>query len=198
MTVSLAIRAPRSTVSHVMARTCTVCTHAERHEMDELIVAGRESLRGIARRFSLSKDAVIRHRAKHLPRALVEAQEARRVANADDLLTELESLYRRASGWLDQAEAQGDIRGAAAVMRELRGTLELIARILGEIREQQLHLHTHDRIPSDVAIEINENLREMIRLYEEQKPMIEARMERHLLEGEAALPPAAIADVPRR
>jgi hypothetical protein len=50
-----------------MPRVCTVCTHPENAAIDEALVARRDSLRDIARRFSgLSKDALHRHR-RHLP-----------------------------------------------------------------------------------------------------------------------------------
>ena len=49
-----------------MARTCTVCTHPERVAIDQALVGG-EPNRAIARRMALSKDAVARHRASHLP-----------------------------------------------------------------------------------------------------------------------------------
>ena len=60
-----------------MARTCTICAHPQREEIDQALVAGREALRDIARRFATSKDAVARHRAEHLPAVIAQARQQR-------------------------------------------------------------------------------------------------------------------------
>ena len=48
-----------------MPRTCTVCRHAKRHEIEADLQAGLP-YRDVARRHSISKDAVSRHRASHV------------------------------------------------------------------------------------------------------------------------------------
>jgi hypothetical protein len=58
-----------------VSRTCTICGHEQRHDI-EVAVIRRDSYRAIARRFSVSKDALGRHAREHLPEALVRAQEA--------------------------------------------------------------------------------------------------------------------------
>jgi hypothetical protein len=64
-----------------MPRTCTVCTHPERAAIDATLVSGpSESLRTIADRRSVSKTALIRHKADHLPAHLATAREAAEIA----------------------------------------------------------------------------------------------------------------------
>jgi hypothetical protein len=48
-----------------MPRTCTICRHAKRHEIEADLQAGLP-YRDVARRHSISKDAVSRHRASHV------------------------------------------------------------------------------------------------------------------------------------
>src|SRR5215472_2871045 len=50
-----------------MARACSICRHAERHDI-EADLRGGASYRDISRRHNLSKDAVARHRAHHMSR----------------------------------------------------------------------------------------------------------------------------------
>ena len=50
-----------------MPRTCTICRHAQRHEIEADLQAGLP-YRDVARRHSISKDAVSRHRASHVSR----------------------------------------------------------------------------------------------------------------------------------
>ena len=49
-----------------MPRKCSICRHAKRHEIEADLQA-RASYRDVARRHDISKDAVSRHRASHLP-----------------------------------------------------------------------------------------------------------------------------------
>lgn len=70
-----------------------------------------------------------------MPLALVKAQEAEVIAEADDLLGQVRALQGRALTILDKAEAAGDLRTALTAIREARGNLELLARLLGELQE---------------------------------------------------------------
>ena len=58
--------------------SCSVCRHSNVSDIDSAILR-RESLRDIARQFGLSKDAVARHKADHLPKKLLKAHEAKEV-----------------------------------------------------------------------------------------------------------------------
>ena len=71
-----------------MPRTCTVCRHASRPDIEKAIVSG-DSFRDIARQFDVSKDAVRRHKADHLPRTLGKALEAAEGARAYDILAKM-------------------------------------------------------------------------------------------------------------
>ena len=94
-----------------MPRTCSICTHPERHAIDKALVAG-EAFRNIAQRFGTSTGALHRHKAEHLPRLLARArrdedrhaealvaqqgdQEARDEAAAVDVMAELRHCLAR-------------------------------------------------------------------------------------------------------
>jgi hypothetical protein len=94
-----------------MPRTCTVCTHEDRADIDSALLAGA-SLRDIARRVSLSKDAVARHKRDHLPTSLLVAQEVEEIAHADSLLDQIRGYQRRVDTITAKAEAGGDYRTA--------------------------------------------------------------------------------------
>lgn len=80
--------------------------------------------------------ALERHKANHLPAALVQAQAAADVARADTLLDQVRDLRRRALAILQQAEQGHDLRAALLAIREARGNLELLAKLLGELKDQ--------------------------------------------------------------
>ena len=117
-----------------MPRTCTVCAHPERAILDAALVRG-EPLRDIAGRYAVSKSAVARHKAEHLPASLVKATAAAEVADADRLLRDAGALRAKAVSLLLAAERAGDLRTALAGVREARGCVELLARLLGELRD---------------------------------------------------------------
>jgi hypothetical protein len=119
-----------------MPRTCTVCAHANRPTIDRTLVAGQEALRTIADRFSVSKTALGRHKENHLPATLAVAREAEQAASADDLLSQVRDLQGRAFAILDRAEGTGDLRTALGAIREARGNLELLTRLLGKLDER--------------------------------------------------------------
>jgi hypothetical protein len=120
-----------------MPRVCSICGHPERAAIDKALVDG-EPFRHIAARFGTSTTALQRHKAEHLPAALVKAQEAAEVAHADDLLSQVRDLQGRTLAILAKAEGAGDLRVALGAIGQARGNLELLARLLGELQDQQV------------------------------------------------------------
>ncbi len=92
--------------------------------------------RRISARYAVSEQAVRRHKADHLPEHLAKAREAEEVARADDLLSQVRDLQDRALAILDKAEDTGELRTALGAIREARGNLELLAKLLGELDER--------------------------------------------------------------
>jgi hypothetical protein len=115
-----------------MPRRCTVCDHEERASIDAALVSGTP-LRDIAGQHGVSKSALERHKAGHLPAHLAKAKEAGEVARADDLLSQVRHLQDRTLAILTTSEDAGELRTALAAIREARGNLELLAKLLGEL-----------------------------------------------------------------
>ena len=113
-------------------KTCAVCSHPRRTEIDRLLVE-KVSLRDIAGRFGVSRSALSRHTG-HIPGALVAAKEAGKVADAGTLLDQVKGLVVRATGILDRAEQGGEYQAALGAIREVRGCLELFGKLNGELK----------------------------------------------------------------
>jgi len=116
-----------------MPRKCTVCLHPQRDAIDADVLA-HLPFRMISKRFEVSWQAVRRHR-EHIPVALAKAQTASDAARGDDLLAQVRTLQAKALAILARAERGGDLRSALGAIREARGNLELLARLLGELQE---------------------------------------------------------------
>lgn len=120
-----------------MARSCSVCGHKRRQEIDKALLAG-EPLLALSRQYGLSRDALRRHQGSHLPAAAAKAQEAAEVVHGDSLLGQLTALQNEIHGIKTKALAAKDLRTALASIRELTRIVELTARIQGEIQETQV------------------------------------------------------------
>lgn len=104
-------------------------------DIDRALVEG-VAFPALVAKYRVSKDALSRHKANHLPATLLKAQEVQEVAQADDLLEEVRTLQARALTILDRAESVGDLRTALGAVREARGNLELLAKLVGQLDER--------------------------------------------------------------
>ncbi len=118
-----------------MPRSCTVCEHPDRGAIDEALVGGASN-RSVASLYYASEASVRRHKANHLPAKLVMARAAEEVAEADDLLGQVQDLQARTLAILEAAEGSNQHRTALSAIREARSNLELLAKLLGELDER--------------------------------------------------------------
>ena len=116
-------------------RRCTVCHHERLEEINRALVEGT-ALSEIAALFRVSDDALSRHKARHLPGALVKAQAAKEIARADDLLDQVRDLQARTLAVLDEAETSGEHRTALSAIGQARANVELLAKLLGELDDR--------------------------------------------------------------
>ncbi len=86
-----------------MPRTCTICGHSRRLEIDQALVSG-ESFRNIAERFAVSVGALSRHKDAHVTAALVQAKAAQDEADAIDVMTELRRCFDRVNLLFDACD----------------------------------------------------------------------------------------------
>jgi hypothetical protein len=118
-----------------MPRRCLVCDHPAREQIDAALAVRNASFSAIARTHSVSRDSIARHCAEHLPKALqavsrdVEAWRGERIA---DSVHWLEREARRLS---KLAEDEGDLRTALAGLAQVKGAVELRAKLAGELQE---------------------------------------------------------------
>ena len=116
-----------------MPRRCTICGHAKREDIDAALVSG-DPFRHISAQFGISTTALQRHKKAHIPESLLMAAGAKNVARADDLLAHVSELRKRALSILEEAEREGDLRTALLAIREARSCIELLAKLVGELK----------------------------------------------------------------
>jgi hypothetical protein len=129
-----------------MSQLCSICIHPDREAIDQELISGTP-VRDIAGRYGIGKSSINRHK-KHIPGALVKAQEAGDVVRGDTLLKQVRELHQRAQGITSKAEQSGDLKTALQGIREVRGCLELLGRVMGELSAVQTAVQVNIGSPS--------------------------------------------------
>jgi hypothetical protein len=121
-----------------VGRDCTVCVHRRRAAIDEALAAGQAILR-IAKQFKVGRMALTRHRDQHLQKDVQAAAAARQVseviARGASVLDRLEALDTRMAEIIDDAMLLEDKSAAVRAIREMRGLVELRAKLTGELKD---------------------------------------------------------------
>ncbi len=131
-----------------MSRSCTICQHLKRPELDRRLAAGEPTAR-LARDYDLTTSSLYRHRRNCLKLGPSNAikQEAARGSAALELLPGREALaghYLELRQQIDQivqqAQAQGSLSVALNGLNSVKRTLDSLVRLAG-----------HDRPPTSDA-----------------------------------------------
>ena len=117
-----------------MPRTCTVCTHAERAEIDQALLTG-EPLRDIAGRFRTSRSALLRHKQADIPATLAKAKQAEEEVRAETLFDRLRAINRETVEILREARESSSPSIALAAINRVERQLEFEARLLGQLND---------------------------------------------------------------
>lgn len=112
--------------------TCRICSHPDRSAIDRALV-GQRPLRDIAGQFGVHRSSLDRHK-KHIAEELTKAKQAEEVTEATSLLSRVEMLMSRCETIYERALQAGKWMGAAAAAREIRGCLELLGKLQGELQ----------------------------------------------------------------
>lgn len=131
-------------------KVCKICTHEDRAEIERALAVG-DSLRDIAGRFAgVTVAGLHRHRQNHLARDLAVSPRAAEIARADavletvqgqlgmidDLRSKAAEIMRRVE-IEDPATAVKAIGAVAALLRERRATLAMLAKVAGAVADRQ-------------------------------------------------------------
>lgn len=118
-----------------MPRTCTICNHEQRPEIDRALLDG-EAYRHIAARFDTSTASLQRHK-DHLPGGqLAKAHEAAEVVKADTLLDRLKELNAETRAILKETRESKNHDLALKAIARVEKQLELEGKLLGELQPE--------------------------------------------------------------
>src|SRR5260370_3024941 len=144
---------------HRISRQCQVCRHEERWRI-ELLRAGGASLDSLAKKFNVDRDAIWRDWNRHVSAEMkagylagpVQLQDlaAKAADTGASVLDRLHAVRTVLMGQLAIATEAAGGRGAAYIAGRLTATLEVIARISGELGD--LARSTTYNITNNVAV----------------------------------------------
>jgi hypothetical protein len=121
-----------------MPRTCTVCSHQERIEIDRALLAGESSNRRIAAQYGVGERAIRDHKTNHLAermqRAAVRNAEAD-VRTAIDVTGQLRAINGAALAVLKGARDTKDGELALKAIDRIQRQLELQAKLIGDLSD---------------------------------------------------------------
>ena len=138
---------------------CQVCATPQRH-LVELGLVHRVPVAVLARRFSLHRDAIYRHRKNHMSpqlcAALLVAQkpsdvdlEALERSESEGLLASLVAQRARLQMLSEMAFEEGELHAATGIERAITGSLELTSKLLGVLVQRTHTTHTSILISAD-------------------------------------------------
>jgi hypothetical protein len=115
-----------------LARSCKICTNPERKEIEAAINSGATGV-AIAKRFGLTTVNVSRHKTGHMaPLQRIKARRQPQNGHPTSSVERLEVMYADARSLLDDALAHGQTQTSFQAIKELRGVVELLAKLKGE------------------------------------------------------------------
>ncbi len=156
---------------------CKTCQHPEINRINEMLVSGVSSYK-VAEKFNLKDRGVRLHREKHLPKTLVKAKKLKEESAADELLARVEQIHDKAISIMEQAEQNRKYSSAVGALREARQCLELVGRLVGELKSG----HTINIHYNPEWILIRGTIFEVLEEYPEARAKLVDRLQ--LIEGE--------------
>ena len=127
-------------------RACSICEHKKRNEIDKSLSVDGASIRSISRQYGVSKDALSRHvKNGHVIAKIKQAVKAQEVAEADDLLKEVQETEKITRYIISHALKQKkkmkveDDAGKVTVMEFDAPDMDIALKALAR-REKQIEL----------------------------------------------------------
>lgn len=115
-----------------MPRTCTLCTHPKRSEIDAALLRP-DSLRAIAGRYGTSKASLARHRDSCISAQLTKAKELQETQGASDLVHRLQEINAETRAVLARAKKAKDEATVLRAITRMERQLELEAELIGAL-----------------------------------------------------------------
>lgn len=110
---------------------CTICAHKELTAIDHALLQ-RISTREIERRFAVGRASLSRHR-RHMPTRVETAAPECVINSHEPVIAQIRGLIDSMRQLIARAQGSGHLQVASQTMRHLAATIELLAKLTGEL-----------------------------------------------------------------
>ena len=160
-------------------RECTVCTHPAIDEINERLISGG-SIRATADEFGLNRGAIWKHKSNHIPKLMIQAKALQDENRADMLLDQLERIYGKAWDLVEKADSDKKYQAAATCLKEARSCLELLARLMGELKTG----HTINVYQNPEFVQVRTNIVQALEQYPEARRAVVQALEGEVIDAD--------------
>jgi hypothetical protein len=119
-------------------RTCTICKHPQRAEIDAAIV-GRKDLQDVAKLYDVSKYSVQRHQT-HVVELIARSPAGEDFGNALSLVGSIIKLEQETDEIFQKAKLSKDHKTCLAAIDRKQSLLEFRAKVSGELKPRQTNI----------------------------------------------------------
>jgi len=112
---------------------CLVCADPRQEVINAALALGKPSLRTLAQHFQIGAVSLGRHKKNHLSPALVTARQEQLRQGATTSAEQARSLVDEALAFLRSAKRSRNIQQGLQAIQQARATLELFAKLSGEL-----------------------------------------------------------------
>ncbi len=145
-----------------MPRTCTICTHPERANIEAALTAGT-SYRNIAKQFDVGFSSINRHAAEHIQETIKQTQTAKEEAHGLDVVKQLQVINGITLAILQEARKDKMHALALSAIDRVQKQIELQAKLVGDIDKPMPQVPDGLVIPSDSFTQLSAATRMEIR-----------------------------------
>jgi hypothetical protein len=113
---------------------CAACEHEKQDDLNADLIS-KISLSKLSEKYGISRASLKAHKDNHLTPALAAVQ-AEKFGVGTKATARLEAMLQTVESLLTKARTTGNVGQALTAVRELRATIELLAKITGELDER--------------------------------------------------------------
>jgi hypothetical protein len=157
-----------------MTMACKICNHPKRLDIDRDLVAAR-NISGLAKKYNVPRASLDYHKAKHLSRQMIKAQETRDLLTAERLTDDIEFMLNAGKEIFSEARKDKSHCWSLAALREVRETWKFVAQVTFMMNEEkEKEKEQQQYYPQNLSIEELELFQSLLHRLTTERPSTKA------------------------
>jgi hypothetical protein len=153
-----------------MTMACKICNHPKRLLIDRELVAAK-NISGLAKKYDVPRASLDYHKANHLTRQLLKAQDTRDLLTAERLTDDIEFMLNAGKEIFSEARKDKSHCWSLAALREVRETWKFVAQVAFMMNEEKEREEEQQQYyPQNLSIEELELFQSLLGRLTTEKP----------------------------